>query len=152
MTATEIQIEQDLITKLGELKYTYRPDIRDREALEKNFRERFEELNRVELTNSEFSRLRDEIVNADVFAATRHLREKNSFERDDGTPLSRPSLPTTTTALAPTTASTSSTSTTRMCKSASRISNTPTRICPTRRRSISSSWWTCCSPVSIPNT
>lgn len=87
MTATETRIEQDLIAKLEALKYTYRPDIRDREALEKNFREKFEALNRVKLTDSEFSRLRDEIVNADVFAAARHLREKNGFERDDGMPL-----------------------------------------------------------------
>ncbi|MBY0498037.1 MAG: DEAD/DEAH box helicase family protein [Gallionellaceae bacterium] len=87
MTTTESQIEHDLIKKLDDLKYTGRPDIRDREALEKNFREKFEALNCVKLTDSEFSRLRDEIVNADVFAAARHLREKNSFERDDGTPL-----------------------------------------------------------------
>ncbi|MDP1558939.1 MAG: type I restriction endonuclease subunit R [Nitrosomonas sp.] len=87
MTATENRIENDLIAKLADLKYTYRPDIRDREALEKNFREKFEALNRAKLTDSEFSRLRDEIVNADVFAAARHLRERNSFERDDGTPL-----------------------------------------------------------------
>jgi type I restriction enzyme R subunit len=80
MTTTESQIEQNLIDKLTDLKYTCRPDIRDREALEQNFREKFEMLNRVKLTDSEFSRLRDEIVNADVFAAARHLREKNSFE------------------------------------------------------------------------
>lgn len=30
MTTTENQIELDLIAKLGDLKYTYRPDIRDR--------------------------------------------------------------------------------------------------------------------------
>ena len=30
MTTLERQIEQDLIGKLGELKYTSRPDIRDR--------------------------------------------------------------------------------------------------------------------------
>ena len=87
MTTTESQIEHDLIKKLDDLKYTCRPDIRDREALEQNFLEKFETLNRVKLTDSEFSRLRDEIVNADVFAAARHLRERNSFERDDGTPL-----------------------------------------------------------------
>ncbi|HCF3095084.1 TPA: hypothetical protein NIB80_005770, partial [Pseudomonas aeruginosa] len=34
MTTTEQQIELDLIAKLGDLKYTYRPDIRDRAALE----------------------------------------------------------------------------------------------------------------------
>jgi len=84
---TEQQIEQALIEKLGELKYTYRPDIRDRAALEANFRQHFEALNRVHLTDSEFARLLDSIVTPDVFAAAKHLREKNSFERDDGTPL-----------------------------------------------------------------
>jgi type I restriction enzyme R subunit len=85
--ATETQIEQSLIDKLQDLKYTYRPDIRDREALEKNFREKFEALNRVHLTDAEFARLLDQVVTSDVFAAARHLRERNSFEREDGTPL-----------------------------------------------------------------
>ena len=87
MTITENQIERDLISKLEDLKYTYRPDIRDRAALEHNFRKHFEALNRVHLTDSEFARLLDSIVTPDVFAAAKHLREKNSFERDDGTPL-----------------------------------------------------------------
>ena len=87
MAGTESQIEKDFIKKLEELKYTYRSDIRDRNALEKNFREKFEELNRVHLTPTEFSRLMEEIINPDVYAAARHLRERNSFERDDGTPL-----------------------------------------------------------------
>jgi len=43
----EQQIEQDLIAKLEDLKYIYRPDIHDRAALEQNFREKFEALNRV---------------------------------------------------------------------------------------------------------
>ncbi len=84
---TENKIEQSLIAKLSEKKYTYREDIRDRAALEKNFREKFEALNRVHLTDAEFARLLDQIVISDVFAAARHLRERNSFERDDGTPL-----------------------------------------------------------------
>lgn len=84
---TEQQIEQALIEKLGDLKYTYRPDIRDRAALEANFRQHFEALNRVHLTDSEFARLLESIVTPDVFTAAKHLREKNSFERDDGTPL-----------------------------------------------------------------
>jgi len=83
----ESQIEQGLIDKLVGLKYSYRPDIRDRDSLEKNFREKFEALNRVHLTDSEFARLRDEIVNADVFAASKTLRERNTFQREDGTPL-----------------------------------------------------------------
>ena len=62
MTTAESQIEQDFIAKLGDLKYTYRQDIRDRAALEKNFREKFEALNRVHLTDGEFSRLLEEII------------------------------------------------------------------------------------------
>jgi hypothetical protein len=37
--------------------HTYRPDIRDHAALEKNFRAKFETLNRVALTDAEFQRL-----------------------------------------------------------------------------------------------
>ncbi|MCA6543100.1 MAG: type I restriction endonuclease subunit R, partial [Pseudanabaena sp. M074S1SP2A07QC] len=84
---TEQTIEQALIEKLGDLKYIYRADIHDRTTLEKNFREKFESLNRVHLTDGEFSRLLEQIVTPDVFAAARHLRDRNSFERDDGTPL-----------------------------------------------------------------
>ena len=87
MTTTENLIERDLIAKLEDLKYTYRPDIRDRASLEKNFREKFEALNRVHLIDSEFERLIDEIITPDVFAAAKILRERNSFIRDDGTPL-----------------------------------------------------------------
>jgi type I restriction enzyme, R subunit len=54
---TEQEIEQSLIEKLVDLKYTHRPDIRDRAALEHNFREKFEALNRVHLTDSEFQQL-----------------------------------------------------------------------------------------------
>jgi type I restriction enzyme R subunit len=84
---TEQDIEQILIEKLGELKYTYRSDICDRASLEQNFREKFEALNRVNLTDSEFARLLESIVTPDVFANAQRLREINSFERDDGTPL-----------------------------------------------------------------
>ena len=84
---TEQEIEQALIEKLRDLKYIYRQDIRDRASLEQNFREKFESLNRVHLTDAEFHRLLDSIITPDVFAAARHLRERNSFERDDGTPL-----------------------------------------------------------------
>ncbi|MBF8675195.1 type I restriction endonuclease subunit R [Pseudomonas fulva] len=87
MSTTENQIEQDLIAKLSDLKYTVRPDIRDRIALENNFREKFETLNRVKLTNSEFQRLLDSVITPDVYNAAQTLRNINSFERDDGTPL-----------------------------------------------------------------
>ena len=45
----EAQIEELFIKKLEELKYSYRRDIRDRNSLEQNFREKFESLNRVRL-------------------------------------------------------------------------------------------------------
>ena len=54
MTLKESQIEQQLIAKLvDELKYSDRPDIRDKAALEQNFRERFQALNQVQLTDAE---------------------------------------------------------------------------------------------------
>lgn len=84
---TEHQIEQSLIAKLEALKYTYRPDIRDKASLEQNFRRKFEALNRANLTDAEFARLCDEIITADVFTATQALREKGKFTREDGTPL-----------------------------------------------------------------
>ncbi|WP_264273331.1 type I restriction endonuclease subunit R [Duffyella gerundensis] len=83
----EQQIEQGLIASLQDLKYTYRSDIRDKASLEHNFREKFEALNRVNLSDAEFNRLRDEIVTADVFLAAQSLREKGKFTREDGTPL-----------------------------------------------------------------
>lgn len=83
----EDTIEYGFIGKLQGLKYEYRADIRDRAALEKNFREKFQKLNRVNLADGEFTRLLDEIVTPDVFTAARTLRAMNSFTRDDGTPL-----------------------------------------------------------------
>ncbi len=68
-SSRERQIEELLVGKLQGLKYEYRPDIRDRAALEKNFREKFEALNRVSLTDGEFQRLLDEIITPDVYAA-----------------------------------------------------------------------------------
>jgi type I restriction enzyme R subunit len=87
MIMIEQELEQALIGKLTDLKYTYRPDIRDRAALEANFRNHFEALNRVQLTDGEFKRLLDVIITPDVFTAATLLREINSFTRDDGTPL-----------------------------------------------------------------
>ncbi len=68
---SENQIEENLIKQLTELKYNYRPDIVDRKTLEQNFKTKFETLNRVHLTESEFLRLREEIINPDVFAASK---------------------------------------------------------------------------------
>jgi type I restriction enzyme R subunit len=70
----EEHIEYGFIGKLQGLKYEYRPDIRDRAALERNFREKFEALNRVHLSDGEFTRLLDEIVTPDVFTAAKTLR------------------------------------------------------------------------------
>lgn len=83
----ENQIEQKLIKSLVDLKYTNRKNIRTLAELEKNFREKFENLNKVTLTDNEFVRLKEQITGGDVFAAAKILRQRNSFERDDGTPL-----------------------------------------------------------------
>ena len=83
----EREIEENFINKLIELKYTYRPDICDRITLERNFRKKFERLNRVNLSDSEFNRLLEEITDSDVFASSKRLREMNTFIREDGIPL-----------------------------------------------------------------
>lgn len=83
----EKQIEENFIHKLIELKYTYRPDICDRNSLEQNFREKFEHLNHVHLSDSEFTRLLEEITDSDVYYSSKRLRERNTFFREDGTPL-----------------------------------------------------------------
>lgn len=84
----EKQIEDSFIRKLTEqLKYVYRDDIHDRDALVANFRQKFETLNRVKLSDSEFDRLLEEIINPNVFASSKRLRERNTFIREDGTPL-----------------------------------------------------------------
>ncbi|MQQ09513.1 HsdR family type I site-specific deoxyribonuclease [Epibacterium sp. SM1979] len=83
----EKDIENELIQKLVDLKYTYRTDITDLDALEANFRQKFEALNQVKLTESEFERLLERIVSPDVFACADILRNRTSFERDDGTPM-----------------------------------------------------------------
>jgi len=84
---SEMQLEADFIKKLRDLKYVYRDDICNKVALEENFKKHFERLNRVNLSDSEFSRLKDSIITADVFAASKTLREINTFKRDDDTPL-----------------------------------------------------------------
>jgi len=57
MTSPEHQLEQELIDKLRDLKYEYRPDIRDRGTLESNFRGEFAALSRVRRIDGEFQRL-----------------------------------------------------------------------------------------------
>ena len=83
----ENQIEENLIQQLAELKYIHRPNIVDRKSLEQNFKNKFEALNRVRLSDNEFLRLREEIINSDVFSASKMMRERNYFQREDGTAL-----------------------------------------------------------------
>jgi type I restriction enzyme, R subunit len=83
----ENQLEENLIEQLKGLKYTHRPDIVDRKTLEQNFKTKFEVLNRVRLSDNEFLRLREEIIQPDVFKASKLLRERQYFQREDGTPL-----------------------------------------------------------------
>lgn len=85
MIQSEAQLEQQFLDKLQELKYTYRSDIRDLDSLEKNFRQKFERLNFVSLSDDEFRKLLQENVTSDVFTASKRLREKQTFVRNDGT-------------------------------------------------------------------
>ena len=57
------------------------------EPLLKQTSDKFEALNRVNLSDSEFDRLLEEIIDPDVFASSKRLRERNTFIREDGTPL-----------------------------------------------------------------
>lgn len=84
---TESQIEISLIEKLKELKYVYREDIKDKASLEANFRQKFEQLNKVHLSDAEFARLKESLITSDVYEAAKILRETNTFKRDDDTPL-----------------------------------------------------------------
>lgn len=84
----EKDIENNLTNILSSnLKFTYREDIKDRKALEENFRQKFNRHNYVNLTDLEFARLLDEIVTSDVFEASKKLRTINTFMRQDETPL-----------------------------------------------------------------
>jgi type I restriction enzyme R subunit len=87
MMTKEAQIEENFIRKLTDLKYIYREDIRDKNALHNNFRQKFQELNQVHLSDAEFARLMDSIITSDVFTSAKILRTKNTFIRDDDTPL-----------------------------------------------------------------
>ena len=85
MIQSEAQLEQQFLEKMQGLKYTYRSDIRDLDSLEKNFRQKFERLNFVSLSDDEFRKLLQENVTSDVFTASKRLREKQTFVRNDGT-------------------------------------------------------------------
>lgn len=80
-------IEYGFDGKLQGPKYTHRSDISNRATLDQNFREKFNALNRVKLTDKEFARPLKEIVSNDVFTASKILRRIKSFTRDGGTPL-----------------------------------------------------------------
>lgn len=87
MTAQETDLDGSIVSKLSALGFELRPEIRDRAALEANFREKFEALNRVALTDGEFRRILRENISPYVYEASRSLRGWNAFVRDDGTPL-----------------------------------------------------------------
>lgn len=81
----ESQIEQHFIRHLEGLGYKYCKDIKNRASLEANFRNKFEALNNVRLTDGEFKRLMDNIVSSDVYKASKTLRDKVEVVHDDGT-------------------------------------------------------------------
>ncbi len=81
----ESQIEQHFIRHLEGLGYKYCKDIKDRASLEANFRNKFEALNNVRLTDGEFERLMGNIISSDVYKASKTLRDKVEIIHDDGT-------------------------------------------------------------------
>ncbi len=81
----ESQIEQHFIRHLEGLGYKYCKDIKNRASLEANFRNKFEALNNVRLTDGEFERLMGNIVSPDVYEASKTLRDKVEVVHDDGT-------------------------------------------------------------------
>ena len=84
---SESQIEESFIQKLVDLKYVYRKDITTQATIEQNFRQKFNALNRVNLSDNEFDKLKRTIIKSDVFEASNFLRKRHSMTRDDGTPL-----------------------------------------------------------------
>lgn len=82
---TESQIEDRFIRHLKGLGYVHRTDIKDRASLEENFRNKFEALNGVRLTDGEFERLMGNIVSSDVYKASKTLRDKVKVTHEDGT-------------------------------------------------------------------
>ena len=76
MIQREAKLEQQFIEQLQELNYIYRNEIHNQESLRNNFREKFERLNFVHLSDHEFERLLGEIITPDVFKASQLLREK----------------------------------------------------------------------------
>lgn len=81
----ESQIEQHFIRHLEGLGYKYCKDIKNQASLEANFRNKFEALNNVRLTDGEFERLMGNIVSSDVYKASKTLRDKVEVVHDDGT-------------------------------------------------------------------
>ena len=81
----ESQIEQHFIRHLEGLGYKYCKNIKNRASLEANFRNKFEALNNVRLTDGEFERLMGNIVSSDVYKASKTLRDKVEVIHDDGT-------------------------------------------------------------------
>jgi type I restriction enzyme R subunit len=73
MSRQENNIENDFIRKLEELGYQYRPDIKDNITLNQNFREKFETLNHVKLTDNEFKRILEQII-IDLYPILQYLR------------------------------------------------------------------------------
>lgn len=62
MISHEAQLEQHLIEKLQELKVASRDDIRDRKALDANFRKRLQDFNRVPFPDAECPHRLEQVV------------------------------------------------------------------------------------------
>lgn len=77
---TENEVEQAPTNKLEGQEHTLRNSIRDRAALERNFRGKFDTPNRVGLTDGEFQRLFDGFITSGVFTAARMLFQESRHD------------------------------------------------------------------------
>jgi hypothetical protein len=77
LVVREGELNVAFIETFRSLKNLVNDTIRDRAVLENNFRANFDELNRVKVTDAEFSRLLEEIITPVSFSAAGALRERN---------------------------------------------------------------------------
>ena len=69
--------KNNFIEWLKSAGYIYRDKIKNIADIERNFREKFEQLNYVTLTDNEFSKIKTAIISSDTFECSQNLRQKH---------------------------------------------------------------------------
>ncbi len=84
---SEKELEDEFVELLTGLNYNKNDAIKDLVSLENNFKSKLEKRNGVNLSEAEFKRVLDTIINSNVFEASKTLRESFEITRDDDTKL-----------------------------------------------------------------